>query len=444
MKFKFAMKNIFFTVVLLLITYLFVEVFGYAAYRAKFGNYHIHALQLSKQESIKSSQDSGVFIPEEARQDDVVTKPILHPYVGFSVDGHRRKPDCDSGSFKECYARIKIDTDRPFVKRSENRLIIGILGGSFADGTARGGNNGIIAKSFRALPVFSNKSEVIIYNMAAGAYKQPQQLMQAAYFMALGAEFDILINLDGFNEIAGSFYGWRDSQLHPAFPKSWNHRVSSSLSKDYLNAFAQKHNVSNRRRSFAELASKFPLRWSPTINFIWRISDNRYERTISKYDTELVTLTTVDDSQRDFALEALGPDYKIDSFPDLANYSAKLWADSSLSLRALAEGRGSRYYHFLQPNQYIEGAKALSNEEKQTAILKSGGYGNVYKMGYPYIKQQAKALKNEGVSYHDLTTMFKDNSETLYIDNCCHLNRKGYNLVVKKIASTIGDNWYDL
>jgi len=438
------MKNLIFTIIVLTITYLLLEVLGYAAYRVKFGNYQVHDLQLSKSAAIQAAQDSGVFIPENARQDNVITKPILHPYVGFTVDGHRRKANCKSEDFKECYSRIKVDADRPFAKRTENRLIIGILGGSFADGTARGGNDGIIAQSFRALPLFANKSEIVIYNMAAGAYKQPQQLMQAAYYMALGAEFDILINLDGFNEIAGSFYGWRDSQLHPAFPKSWNHRVSSSLSKDYLVAFAQKHSLTNSRSRFAKLTSKFPLRWSPTINFIWQLSDNRDRRLIGSYNTEIAELTKVDPAQRDFALEALGPDYDLQSFSDLASYSAKLWSDSSQSLRALAEGSGTRYYHFLQPNQYIEGAKTLSEEEKKTAILETGGYGNVYKKGYSYIVKQAGLLKGNGVNYHDLTHIFKDNSHTLYIDNCCHLNRKGYDLVVKKIATTIGENWYEL
>jgi hypothetical protein len=35
-----------------------------------------------------------------------------------------------------------------------------------------------------------------------GGYKQPQQLMALNWFMALGGEFDIVINLDGFNDVA--------------------------------------------------------------------------------------------------------------------------------------------------------------------------------------------------------------------------------------------------
>jgi len=32
-------------------------------------------------------------------------------------------------------------------------------------------------------------------------YKQPQQLLALAYFLSLGAEYDLIINLDGYNDI---------------------------------------------------------------------------------------------------------------------------------------------------------------------------------------------------------------------------------------------------
>ena len=38
--------------------------------------------------------------------------------------------------------------------------------------------------------------------LALGGMKQPQQLLALEYFLSLGASFDVVINLDGFNEIA--------------------------------------------------------------------------------------------------------------------------------------------------------------------------------------------------------------------------------------------------
>ena len=38
--------------------------------------------------------------------------------------------------------------------------------------------------------------------MAHGGWKQPQQLLALSWILALGGELDVLINVDGFNEVA--------------------------------------------------------------------------------------------------------------------------------------------------------------------------------------------------------------------------------------------------
>ena len=38
--------------------------------------------------------------------------------------------------------------------------------------------------------------------MAHEGYKQPQQLLVLAYFLSIGQPFDLVINIDGFNEVA--------------------------------------------------------------------------------------------------------------------------------------------------------------------------------------------------------------------------------------------------
>ena len=41
--------------------------------------------------------------------------------------------------------------------------------------------------------------------------------------------------------------------------------------------------------------------------------------------------------------------------------SARTWAESSFQMHAVASAKGIRYFHFLQPNQYIEGTKPMSD-----------------------------------------------------------------------------------
>ena len=43
---------------------------------------------------------------------------------------------------------------------------------------------------------------VVVVNMAQGSGKEPQQLLELAYLLALGQRLDLAIALDGFNELA--------------------------------------------------------------------------------------------------------------------------------------------------------------------------------------------------------------------------------------------------
>jgi len=437
------MKKLAFSTILFLFSYSLIEAFAYVAYRAKFGAYQIHDLQLAKQKAIEAQDQSAVFVPQNARKDGVVRRPILHPYFGFSLDAKIVDPDCTSNNAQDCQQRIRVDTDRPFAKRSKDTAIVAIFGGSFADGTANGGGNGFFSRYIHTIPALQGK-KLIVYKLARGAYKQPQQLMQLSYFLSQGAEFDVVINLDGFNEMAATYYGWRDAGLHPAFPKSWNHRVSSSITKDHLRAYSRKFELLQSRANLAKKVSTFPMRWSPLANFMWKIIDPGYVRRVAATDAQIDQLGSTDKNNRDFAYEALGPDYDLKSWQEVAEFSADQWADSSLAMRDLAEGNGARYFHFLQPNQYIKGAKILSAEEQKIAILKTGGYGNVYKQSFPILQQRFSSLISQGVHFHDLTYMFENTPDTLYVDNCCHLNPKGYDIVSRKLSEIITADYYTL
>jgi len=427
------MKKLVFSVILALISYLVIEVFAYAAYRVKFGEFDLGVLGAQKQKAIESLNTAGVFLSQELGDEDVVVKPILHPYTGWQIDGKRRKPGCESEKPEDCYTRIKVATDKPLEKKAPNKLIVALLGGSFADGTASSGEQTLI-RNFSRSERFKDY-EVIIYNLAHGGYKQPQQLMHLAYYYALGAEFDFVINLDGFNEVAASYYNYRESAVHPAFPASWNFRVASSLNQDFLKLYSDKQQLLSSHARLASINIKPLINRSPLANFLWRIINQRFITKLSAIDHAVASSKKQDN--RDFAYEALGPDYDFKDWDSFFEYTSTIWRNSSLALNALAEGQGAKYYHFLQPNQYIDGAKQLSEWERKNAVLPSGGYGNVYKQRRDHIVKQVVFLEQSGVSYYDLSYMFKKTPDTLYVDNCCHLNGKGYDMVVRKIVQTI-------
>ena len=60
------MKNTLFSLILLLLVYVFVETFSYAAYRIKFGPYTLYDIQTNKINALKKLEESVVFQPQQA------------------------------------------------------------------------------------------------------------------------------------------------------------------------------------------------------------------------------------------------------------------------------------------------------------------------------------------------------------------------------------------
>ncbi len=419
-----------------MVNYVLFEAVAYGFYRFKFSGYDRQELQLERIRTINQIEQGPVFTADAAgnTKKDVILKEVLHPYFGYVVDGKTRKEGCESDVFTECYRRIKTPTDTPFPKRSSDKLIIGVLGGSVAVGTI---NSGRYESALGQLPEYQGR-EIIVYGMAGGGLRQPQQAMILNYYYSLGAEFDVLIALDGFNDVVIPAYIYRNTGTHPSYPRSWMHRVANTLSTDLVDLVAEKQNLQNAHLSRAKLMSTLWFRNSPLSNLLWSLSHVNYRNKVSTVDLAAANLEKRDPEQRDFNYEAMGPDYEFTTWEDLYQYSVDMWANSANLMHAAAKANGASYIHFLQPNQYIEGSKPLMSEaEKKTAFMSNGGYGNLYKRIYPRVQEKFEWFEAQGIEFHDLTYMYKDVAEPLYIDNCCHVNTLGYTMLVDRIVETI-------
>ena len=96
-----------------------------------------------------------------------------------------------------------------------------------------------------------------------------------------------------------------------------------------------------------------------------------------------------------------------------------------------------RYYHFLQPNQYVPGSKPLSAAERKTAYQDAHPARPFIEQGYPLLRQAGRRLAGRGVHFHDLSTAFARNGETFYYDSCCHVNRAGAEALAAPIARAL-------
>jgi hypothetical protein len=272
---------------------------------------------------------------------------------------------------------------------------------------------------------------VIVISLGLGGYKQPQQLMAVNYFLALGMHIDILVNIDGFNEVVLPVTENAQFNVNPFFPRAWNIRVAD-LDPVGLRMRGKIEHYREQRARQALVFSRAPWRFSMTCSLVWRLLDRRALGLADRVESEL--------RNRDWdhdGFQAVGPAYRFDSDIRLAEDLVEVWRRCSVLLERLTRTDGIEYYHFLQPNQYLEGSKRMASAEQRVAINPDSGILDPVSRGYPLMQGSASGLGDAGVTFVDLTAVYSGVDETVYIDDCCHVNELGIELVVDRLIKTI-------
>lgn len=65
------------------------------------------------------------------------------------------------------------------------------------------------------------------------------------------------------------------------------------------------------------------------------------------------------------------------------------------------------------------------------------GYAPGAILGYPLLIEGGRELQREGVRFLDLTMVFGDVNETIYVDDCCDFNQLGNEVVARALAQFI-------
>lgn len=120
-----------------------------------------------------------------------------------------------------------------------------------------------------------------------------------------------------------------------------------------------------------------------------------------------------------------------------------LWLRCSVQLHRLVTGDGAVYVHTLQPNQYLPGSKPLSELEAKDFHSETVSEGKTISRLYPRMIAAGERLRETGVRFYDLTSIFEDVPETLYVDWCCHYNAVGNEMLAEHVAASILDAMSD-
>ena len=259
-----------------------------------------------------------------------------------------------------------------------------------------------------------------VYTLANGGYKQPQQYLALSYLLALGAHFDMVLNLDGFNEVVLPPVEHIPKRVNPFYPRAWHQKVSGLNDAFMLSTAGKVSVLRNMQVEWAKLCSGKPFRYSATANFLWKVIDQWLSRKITAVEIEFQKHESAT-----YRYEASGPAYKITDEDQLYQDLARVWKNSSLQMHRLCVANGIPYFHFLQPNQYVEGSKPMGPVEIEKAFRKDHEYRAGVIKGYPYLRKAGQELKDTGVNFVDLTMIFKNTPEPLYDDDCCHIGPEG-------------------
>ncbi|MGE5193276.1 MAG: hypothetical protein ACM3U2_12340 [Deltaproteobacteria bacterium] len=410
-------KRFLFAVLMGALTYLAVELISFAAIGYLHGGWTA-VQRVAEGDAGPDFLGSGFDYPDE----------IVHPYLGWVRRPHPHtataEPDLVVNDFGFS------GQDLPLQTRSPDKVIIGILGGSVAEQFVAGAS-GKLVDELQQSPFFAGK-EAVIVRLAQSGYKQPQQLLTVNYLLTLGAEFDILINIDGYNEIVLPVVENVPNHVYAGFPRSWHLRVTEAGNLEVMRTIGRIAQLKDQARSWAEIVRRRPWCYSPTLNLAWRLYHSNVRLALFR---EYSHLHRQKYEEQDAA--ASGPPQKFSGDADLYEHCAAIWMRSSLQLHHLCAANGIRYYHFLQPNQYVPGSKTMRGREMTDAWQPNHRGKKPVEQGYPLLIREGRNLVGLGVSFTDLTRLFADHPEQTYCDWCCHLNAHGNELMAQEIAEVI-------
>ncbi len=361
----------------------------------------------------------------------------LHPFFGYVLK---------QGAFPNEKLKLKVNKqgfyslyEYPFIKINKNQFIVGIFGGSVANNfavdeyvTQR------LSKKLKSYPEFANK-EIVILNFGNGGYKQPQQLLILNYFLALGQDLDLVINIDGFNEVALSNLN-NKAQLDIGMPSVQHIQPLTSLANNNLSPEAMSSivQISENKKQLKAGIDKLQTCQLALCHAVTSLQVkqlvNNYQQAVVKYDTQ------VKQSNPDTANSGIVYLPKADYvLPDRAAFDkiASMWYESSIGMNQILSSRKIKYFHFIQPNQYYQTKRTFTAKENEIAIDKNSPYIEGVTKGYPVLLSKVNDLQKAGVNVFNAVNILDNTKETVYKDACCHYNSVGQEVLTDYVSSSI-------
>lgn len=383
----------------------------------------------------RPAEERPAELEEEAER--LYSEYRLQPYWGYSTKLNRRSP---GGKSTNNYG-FRSNVDFPAARGHSREVIVGVFGGSVGAHFTTSGSERL-EEVLTADPRFAGR-DVVVLNFAGGGYKQPQQLQILTYFLSQGQELDLVINIDGFNEVALTPFN-RGKGIALSMPSSLhvsplvNLLDHSTLTPERLESL---HRIASLKDRRIAVTTWLHETHSAAVHLVLGVWNRHLEATCSNEVNRFQGLETEGTAASLMGIAAL--EEPVTDAETMFEFITERWANASLLMHQLLSVRGIPYYHYLQPNQYFT-ERVFSEEEKAIAIRADAPLRGHAARGYPHLLAFGPWLISEGIRFHDATGIFDDEPAMVYVDDCCHYNQLGNELLAEFIAERILESWPEM
>jgi len=360
----------------------------------------------------------------------------IHPFLGWVHNPQVSEPTEIFGRAIPVNELGFQDTNHAVQKRGSDRFLLAIAGGSVAWQMSIAGEETLRKKLESHVALKGRRLEIV--RLATSGYKQPQQLMALNYVQTLGGEFDAVVNVDGYNEVALAIAENTDAGTAMAYPRAWHARVIEAMDPRSFAAASQLLHLRASRQLMAQHFQNSWFRGSPMRVLWWRFRDSQAKRAMVEFGFEV-------SRQRKGSFLNHGPQEEFADRDAICTAAVDLWQRSSDQMNRVCNANNALYLHVLQPNLYLSESKpTLSSHEQEFCYGPEMITSAIATETYPLLRSRAEQLEQLGVRFSDQTMLFADISDTIYVDPYCHYNARGNEMLATSVAEELLemlDNW---
>lgn len=318
----------------------------------------------------------------------VLTNPVFG-YTNTCLSGSLGMP-------KETVKRKPLQTYR-----------LAIVGGSVAHGLIPYFDS-YLRNNRKLLPDRYDETEV--FGLALGGAKQPMQLQGVNALLSMGYEFDAIVNIAGWNEIALGAVENFNGGMPVLYPRGHVDRIileQRSLLND---------GISERCKAFDK-----PLGWHPAyILYSYSCIKRMRSQISSKQDYQNV-------------LTRLNLSASSEPKHDRLDAALRAWAKSSINLSAISRVNGIQYLEVIQPSLNHSQSKLHLTDEEAAYQCRNKKNEIADSVNAIFSTDLRSHFPRDLISVLDLRFIFASSNDKEFID-CVHLSESGNQKVVDRVV----------